>query len=419
MNTTLTPKMQLSQDCPVTPAFRAEINAWMIDFFGYVATPEEAPQPQPPACVYHEANTTVQPKPKRELRKQRSRTQAIPDTATFSALLEGLEDTFHTMRVPDIKGSWLTKREVTSIKKMGVYVPSDLAIENYDHPTLPVGTNLPAIATAFLVPRKEDTEDKYYPRFIFALKGAALPPGVEPVRGTPFQYGMCFEAARTEAGKPAPPRVFWMYCWLVVKPDGEIVIPHEHRQFPTKITHRHSKRNKGCKTATVHNRRWTVPSMAAAETGIDQAGHVQFLRLAFRQLIVWWAARSTQWSVGVRKDGNRATFSIAPEHTAAYFADRNTVVNANGKPKKIIHFVRPHTRSTGASVKAHVRGVREFDWKGYHCAVTAPKLNGAIFTQCELAPVLLEKEELNEDFMETVEFAIKLADAEDGKGLTI
>lgn len=28
------PKMQLSDDCPVTPACRTEINLWMIEFFG-------------------------------------------------------------------------------------------------------------------------------------------------------------------------------------------------------------------------------------------------------------------------------------------------------------------------------------------------------------------------------------------------
>lgn len=28
------PKMKLSDDCPVTPEFRAEINAWMVVFFG-------------------------------------------------------------------------------------------------------------------------------------------------------------------------------------------------------------------------------------------------------------------------------------------------------------------------------------------------------------------------------------------------
>lgn len=29
------PKMQLSADCPVTDEFRAEMNAWMAEFFGY------------------------------------------------------------------------------------------------------------------------------------------------------------------------------------------------------------------------------------------------------------------------------------------------------------------------------------------------------------------------------------------------
>lgn len=28
------PKMQLSEDCPVTPEFRVEMNKWMLDFFG-------------------------------------------------------------------------------------------------------------------------------------------------------------------------------------------------------------------------------------------------------------------------------------------------------------------------------------------------------------------------------------------------
>lgn len=33
---TVRPKMQLSDDCPVTPDFRAEMNAWMLEFFGSV-----------------------------------------------------------------------------------------------------------------------------------------------------------------------------------------------------------------------------------------------------------------------------------------------------------------------------------------------------------------------------------------------
>lgn len=28
------PRMQLSEDCPVTPEFREQCNAWMVEFFG-------------------------------------------------------------------------------------------------------------------------------------------------------------------------------------------------------------------------------------------------------------------------------------------------------------------------------------------------------------------------------------------------
>lgn len=35
------PKMVLSEDCPVTPEFRAEINAWLIGFFGFSNTVED------------------------------------------------------------------------------------------------------------------------------------------------------------------------------------------------------------------------------------------------------------------------------------------------------------------------------------------------------------------------------------------
>lgn len=29
-----TPRMRLAEDCPCTPEYRAEINAWMLEFFG-------------------------------------------------------------------------------------------------------------------------------------------------------------------------------------------------------------------------------------------------------------------------------------------------------------------------------------------------------------------------------------------------
>lgn len=43
------PKLQLSEDCPVTPDFRVEMNAWMLEFFGTV-TESLVPDNQAMVC---------------------------------------------------------------------------------------------------------------------------------------------------------------------------------------------------------------------------------------------------------------------------------------------------------------------------------------------------------------------------------
>jgi len=58
-----------------------------------------------------------------------------------------------------------------------------------------------------------------------------------------------------------------------------------------------------------------------------------------------------------------------------------------------------------------VRGLREFDWRGYSCSVIAPKLNGLLTTMCALEPVEAEPDSL--DTVDTLSAAIMLADAED------
>lgn len=410
----MTPKMQLSADVMVSDTMRAEMNAWMIDFFGY----EEDKAAKPVTPVFNDANLVAQP-PKDEKRQaaRKKRTQVQPDTESFRSLLDGLEDTFYTMRVPPISGSWLTKKEVSTIKKMGVFIPTEFVIELSENPIVTDDTPKPAVASALFVPKKHDENDKCFARFAYALRAAKLPENVEATRGTPYQFGMCFEMKHTEKGADMSPRLFWSWCWIVIRPDGSIRIPHEMRQVSAQIIHRRSlagsKGSHGARSSTAHMRHWALPTMAVAEVGKDQAEYEKFLRCSFLQLLVWWGQRSEQWSVGVRKDGHRATFSIDPKHTSAYFADRETVVNVQGQPKKIIHFVRQHTRVNGSEVKAHVRGLREFDWKGYHCFVTAPKLRGDVFTQFGCAPVEVDSKELPPGMLDTQELSTMLADAED------
>jgi hypothetical protein len=75
--------------------------------------------------------------------------------------------------------------------------------------------------------------------------------------------------------------------------------------------------------------------------------------------------------------------------------------------------VREHTRSNGTVVKEHIRGLREFDWKGYHCVVTAPKFNGHLFTQMPIDPVEVDKDFDPAVFMSTEMMAERMAAMED------
>ena len=410
----MTPKMQLTPGDYITQSFRAEINAWMIDFFGYE---EDEPVTQKPQ-VTHDVELRIAPTKKvRTAKRKHGATQVQPDTETFAGLLEGLEDSFYTMMVPPISGSWLTKKEVNSIKKMGVYVPDTLELDIADSPTIPKAHGFPAIASSYFVPRKMDEDDKLFQRFVYAIKGAKLPENVEMTKGVPYQFGACYEMKHEENGKDMKPKMFWAWCWMVIKADGSIVIPHEMRQMSVQIRHKNAqsgyKGQRGSRQSTAHIKHWCVPTMAIAETGREQSAHENYLKCAFRQLLKFWAGRSDKWSVGVRKDGHRVTFSIAQEHTSAYFADRETVVNVEGKPKKIVHFVREHVRVTGAVVKAHIRGLREFDWKGYHCVVTAPLFKGVMATTLDIEPILLETDDTSGEFISTQELAVRLADIED------
>lgn len=412
------PKMQLSLEVSVSDAFRAEINAWMIDFFGY--DEEESTEVKPVAPKYQDATLSSIPnKPIKVARKssykRKSKTQKPPDMESFSSLLAGLEDSFDTLKMPELTGNWLTKQEISSIKKLGVYVPGKFDMEITDE-TYADTTKLPAIASALFVPKAHESEPgMIYPRFVFAIKGLKLPVGVERIEGTPFQFGLCYAMNRDDKDKAMKPKVFWGWCWLVVTPEGKVVIPWQKTTITSAVVHKNA-----CyrgKIEPLHLRQWHLPSMAVAETGRDQSTHEKHMKSAFSQLMTWWNKRKDQWSVGVRKDGHRVTFSIEREHTSAYFADRSTVVNVEGKPRKIIHFVREHTRVTGATVKEHVRGLREFDWKGYHCTVTVPDLKGTVITSKsgELTPVLITKEQALDKsrYMSSEELAEELAMSED------
>lgn len=76
--------------------------------------------------------------------------------------------------------------------------------------------------------------------------------------------------------------------------------------------------------------------------------------------------------VVVKKGVLRAVIGVDMLRTPYFFKDRDIVVNENGRKKKIFHIVRTHVRKTGAAVRSHFRGSRDFVWNGYRVVISMP-----------------------------------------------
>lgn len=321
-------------------------------------------------------------------RVRRSRTQEPADVSTLSELLDHIDGSFDTMAIPPISGNWLPRSEIRALYKLGIYVPTPWRLEMLDHPALEPNIALPSIASAAMIPKKLDAEPgRVHPRFAFAIRSPRLPANVEQVRGKAFRFGYAVALPHKEHDQSSAPHSFWVWAWIVVREDGSIVAPSELRPVVHQINHRRLSADVSSRRSSYVAREWQRPTMMNGDDIRKPDELENFLLNVFRQLMIWWMSRDQRWSVGVRKHGQRITFSIDPEHTSAYFADRNKTIAVDGRSKKIIHFVREHTRANGSIVREHVRGEREFEWRGAHCAVTAPKLYGRITTNPTFPPI--------------------------------
>jgi hypothetical protein len=177
-------------------------------------------------------------------------------------------------------------------------------------------------------------------------------------------------------------------------------------------------------TIHVHNRNrdqytrkeWTVPA-AFGFLADSQEQRQKLLLDTFTAVLGWWMKREERWTVSVRKGKQRVTFSIEQRDTAYFFKDRDkTARAADGKAKRIIHYVREHDRTyqtgTVATVHEHIRGLRVFDWRGYACAVTAPKFHSFNLHQFDV-PALSDLRPHAKDLVDVSEFAGVLAETED------
>lgn len=320
-------------------------------------------------------------------------------TKTFADLLDNLEYTFDSVKLPTMRESWLEKDTVVGLKKLGIHVPNPwVASWSNKDVSVDVTKPLPALmcissATADTV----NTKDLFYPKILFAVKLKKLPWHVTRKPGTPYQFGMAFDAE----GK-----LFWSYMYMTVNDStGEISFCDEFRVKTHRIGRGKIFYTKGWSSASY---------LEDCDRSVED--NKRITKNYFVSMHEWWSERDSRWNVVVKKNGDRVTFGVDNSQTPYYFKDRDkSIKTASGQTKKIVHYVKEHERKVNDKttiVKEHVRGLQEFNWATYNCKVVSPKLQArtsALFT----APSVYEDPNKNPKFIYMSKVGKVLADAEE------
>jgi hypothetical protein len=128
-------------------------------------------------------------------------------------------------------------------------------------------------------------------------------------------------------------------------------------------------------TSTINQVRWAVPTDHLLwSRGRDDASPEDYLRRLFIEAALMYetAGMGSMIRIEAHRDNLVAAFAIDIKRTAYFFKDRDVTVTAAGTRKPIFHIVRPHVRKSGATVRLHFRGLKQFDWAGYNVKISVP-----------------------------------------------
>lgn len=276
-------------------------------------------------------------------------------------ILDNLDATWTNLARADepLGGLCLPERDLEGLKRLGPLVIKRQQWRGMDDAPTAFKTSDALLPMTMFVAMNDGgaklpgRPDAMAPDFAFAIKVRKLPWTVTKMRGQAFHFGMGW---RAESG-----RVHWGLFYAYVH-NGEITPASE-------LCDHYAPLPRG---GHVHHRTWQVSSWQHGREGSE------CVKAVFSRVIAIHETRLEHWNVAVNRGGRRATFLIDKKDTAYAFKDRDTTVLASdGKRKRIIHHVTAHTQTRAdgrvVPIPEHIRGLREFDWNGYHCFVTSPQ----------------------------------------------
>jgi hypothetical protein len=318
--------------------------------------------------------------PEQPKKPRKPRTSHKEERRNLSELLDNLDASFDTYRLPSLKESWLAQDSVIGLRKLGTHVPNPWAMvwsDDEEKIKVDVSKAMPTLMCICIgnkETRQNSEADTIYPDLMFAIKHNKLPWYVGYHSGVPYQFGAAF---RLEG------KLFWIHMWFTInRKTGAMQACEELRTVTNVIPIKNpaSKRAGGGKSHVITKRAWSQPSFFE-----NDKRSVEHMRLGskniFASMFNWWVKREERWNVVVKKNGERVTFGVDQDQTRFYFKDRDkSVKTASGQTQRIVHYVKEHDRvinGKSVTIKEHIRGLREFSWAGYQCLVTSPKITGS------------------------------------------
>ena len=356
-----------------------------------------------PIPAVEEQPSDPAPKPKRKYTSHKE------DRANFSELLDGIESTFESYKFPTLQSeSWLDKDSIIGLKKLGAYVPNPWVMPDpyhegdYKVEDVKVLPAIMCVSLGYKAYAKEE-DDKMPAKFMFAIKHKKLPWNVAYKTGTPYLFGMAYEWR----GK-----LVWLHMYMTVnRHSGRVEMCDELRDITNVIPSKSvaSKHANG-QASVIKRRQWGAAPLLYGTLDNDVEKTKQLYKAMFCTMLEWWVKRDERWNVIVKHNGDRLSFGVPNNMTKQYFKDRDkTIKTANGQSKKIVHYVKEHQRineNSVSKVKEHIRGLHDFNWKGYQVQVVSPKLERK--TSAGFTPGATDMEDMNPQEASNVVYLSKL-----------
>jgi len=137
---------------------------------------------------------------------------------------------------------------------------------------------------------------------------------------------------------------------------------------------------------------WRIPY--AYKEWAKQYGLTAQLHLSHLFVLATASVERTYYAtcrVEVTKGDLTAVFGIEPDRIPYFFRDRDVTLDKHGRKQRVFHAVRAHVRADGTPVPIRYRGLREFEWAGYHVSITVPGLDHFLLQDFDLPAVVLKR----------------------------